>query len=99
MAIFRAGTHWAWAAFVGISVLALLGLDTYWLFRESGPVAWLGALEARLLGGRWLPKLTFVLVLLIGVGALLLLKLLIEAVSGRKLTAPVAGERAPRTGG
>ncbi|HVE43109.1 MAG TPA: hypothetical protein VNM14_24755 [Planctomycetota bacterium] len=88
MAIFREGTNKLWGAFVGIFVLTALGLDVYWLFSETGPVRWLALLQAKLMGGRWFPKLTFLILLLAELVPVIVLKLLIERITGKPLSPP-----------
>ena len=89
MAIFRPGTNRLWAAFATIYLLAAFGLGLYWLFTESGPVAWLAALQGKVMAGRWFPKLTFIVLLLAELVPLGVLKLLIERVTGTPMTAPL----------
>jgi hypothetical protein len=88
MGIFRPGTNRLWAAFVAIYFLTAIGMDFYWLFSESGPIRWLAVLQAKLLGGRWVPKLTFLVLLLVEIVPVVLLKLLIERVTGARLAGP-----------
>lgn len=86
--IFREGTNPVWGAVVAVWVLGSLALDFYWLFTESGVMRWMAEWQASLLGGKWYPKLGFVIVLLAQIVVLLLVKLVIERATGKKLTAP-----------
>jgi len=88
MGVFREGTNRLWAAFMGIFVLTALGMDVYWLFSETGPVHWLASLQAKLMGGRWFPKLTFLILLLAELLPVIVLKLLIERITGKPLSPP-----------
>jgi hypothetical protein len=88
MAIFREGTNPTWGAFVLGFVLGALGLDFYWLFTESGPIRWLAQVEGALFGGHWLPKITLLLLFLGEIALLLVLKILIERLTGKRLTSP-----------
>ncbi len=90
MALLREGTNPVWGAFVLACVAGCLGLDFYWLFTESGPIAWLAAAEARVMFGHWAPKVTFLILLLAQVGAVIVLKLIIEKLTGKRLTTPVS---------
>jgi hypothetical protein len=88
--VFRAGTNTVWAAVVAVYVLATLGLSFYWLFTESGPIGWLGRWQARtLFDGSWYPKITTLLFIVVAVFALVAVKLVIERVTGKRLTQPV----------
>ena len=87
MGIFREGTNRLWAAFAAIYLLSAIAADFYWLFTDSGLIRWLAMLQAKVLG-HWFPKLTFLILLLAELAPLLLLKLLIERITGVRLTAP-----------
>jgi hypothetical protein len=83
--VFREGTNPIWAACVGIYILAALGVDFYWLFTESGPIGWLGDVQASIFDGKWYPKLAFMLVLLAEIAPVIVLKLVLERLLGKKL--------------
>ncbi len=85
--VFRDGTHPGWAVFSMIYVIGAFGLSIYWLITTSGWVASLARWQARhLFNGKWYPKMTTLVVLIGFLVPLLLLKLVIEAVTGKKLT-------------
>jgi hypothetical protein len=86
VAVFREGTNPIWGAFMLTFVLGALGLDFYWLFTESGLIGWLAEVEASVLGGQWLPKITLLIVFLGQIAVLLVLKVIIELITGRSLT-------------
>jgi len=88
MGSFRGGTNPLWAAFALIYFLGAIGMDLYWLFSESGPVRGLAMLQGKILGGHWFPKITFLVLLLAELGPLFLLKLIIERLTGARLTGP-----------
>ena len=89
MAIFREGTNPIWGAIVLLYVVCMLALDGYWLVTETGPVGAFARWQARnLFHGKYYPKLTVMLVLLAEIAILLVVKLLVERISGRKLTQP-----------
>jgi hypothetical protein len=85
-AIFRKGTNTAWGIFMMISVIAILGMNIYWLFTESGLILWLAEMQANIFSGNWFPKITFLLLTLAEIIALLIIKLLIEKIIGKPLT-------------
>lgn len=84
----REGTNPIWGTIAIVAVLTLLGLDIYWLFSESGPILWLARMQAKIFSGKWYPKLTFIVLLLLEIGALLVIKICVEKVGGIRLTAP-----------
>jgi len=86
--IVREGTNPVWGIFMICAVLGILGLDFYWLFTESGLIRFLAEKQAAVLGGKWYPKVTFLILLLSQIGVLLLIKKLVELVSGKKMTQP-----------
>jgi len=88
MSIFRRGTNPFWAAFAMIYILGAIGMDFYWLFTESGAVRWLAILQGKILSNHWFPKVTFLVLLLAELGPLILLKVIIERLSGTRLTGP-----------
>jgi hypothetical protein len=47
-------------------------------------------LQAKALGGRWFPKLTFLVLLFAELVPVIVLKLLIERITGKPLGSPVA---------
>ncbi len=51
-----------------IVIFAVVGLDLYWLFTESGPMGWLASLEAQIFRGHWYPKITLLALLLLEIG-------------------------------
>jgi hypothetical protein len=85
--ILRKGTNKIWGAGVLVYVLAALVLDFYWLFTETGAVGWLARLQGRW-WGVWYPKITLLLVLLVEIAALLAVKIVIEAATGKRLAKP-----------
>ncbi|HEY4175301.1 MAG TPA: hypothetical protein VGM90_00645 [Kofleriaceae bacterium] len=89
MAIFRPGTNKAWAVFAGIYLAATLALTIYWLFTETGPVLSLAKWEAARFHGSWYPKITMLVIWVATLIPLLIVKFSIEAVTGKKLTAPI----------
>jgi hypothetical protein len=88
MSLFRNGTNSVWGIFIGVCVIGFIALDFYWLFTQSGPMLWLAKLQARLLNGFWSLKLAFLFVFLLQIGVLLVLKLIIEKITGKNLTQP-----------
>jgi len=98
MPVFREGSNRLWTAFVTIYLLAAIGLDLHWLFTRSGLVGWLAMLQARVPGNRWYPKFSFMILLLAELVPVILLKLLIERVTGTRLTAPPEGAASRFTG-
>ncbi len=93
MPVLREGTNPIWGAFMLVWLLGWIGVDFYWLFTESGPVRWLAEVQASLLGGSWIPKLTLLLLILAQLFVLRVIKLAIETVTGRKLAPPVEPRR------
>ena len=86
----RDRTHPLWLLFFFVWTFGWLGVDLYWLFTESGPIGWLGRWQARtLFDGSWYPKITTLLFIVVAVFALVAVKLVIERVTGKRLTQPV----------
>jgi hypothetical protein len=86
MAVFREGTNPIWGAFVLIFVLGALGLDMYWLFTDSGLIGWLADVQGSIFGGQWFPKITLFLVFLVQIVILMVVKVVIEKITGKDLT-------------
>jgi hypothetical protein len=88
--IFREGSNPIWTAFALVYILGAIGYAMYSLFTETGPVMWLGTWQAEnLLDGEWYPKLTTLIVILGLLIPMLVLKVVIEKVTGKRLTPPV----------
>ena len=86
MAVLREGTNPIWGAFMLVFVLGALGFDMYWLFTESGPIGWLADVQASMFSGQWFPKITFFLVFLAQIAVLLVVKVVLELITGSSLT-------------
>jgi hypothetical protein len=85
MKLARDGANPVWVGLVLVYVLGMIGLDIYWLVTESGPVAYLADLQASILRGVWYPKLTFALLLLAELLPVLIAKVAVEQLTGKKL--------------
>jgi hypothetical protein len=85
MKIAREGANPIWVGCVLVYIIGMIGLDIYWLLKESGPAGWLIGLQAEILRGVYYPTLTFALLLLAEMVPVLLLKVALEQTTGKKL--------------
>jgi hypothetical protein len=88
MPLLREGTNPIWGVSVIVYLVGCIAADFYFLITESGPVRWLAEIQASLFGGTWVPKLTLLLILLAQIGVMLVIKKVIERVTGKPLTMP-----------